>query len=73
MSTGENPSITCAHCGDCIGVYEPLRVEQSDGTVGLSSYLNLIVPQDHERPRLWHLWCFDDAQAALGLRAPHSV
>jgi hypothetical protein len=65
MSNGENRPITCAHCDERIGVYEPLRVEHPDGRVGSSSYLNLTAAQLHERPRLWHSWCFADVQAEL--------
>jgi hypothetical protein len=70
MSVGENPSITCAHCGERIGVYEPMRVERPDGTVDSSSYLNLTVAQLQRIPRLWHSWCFADSQADLGRVKP---
>lgn len=66
MSADENSFITCAHCGQRIGAYEPLRIEQPDGSVGESSYLNLAPWELETRPRLWHPWCFADVQAQLG-------
>jgi hypothetical protein len=65
MSIDEQPAITCTHCGERIGVYEPIRVEQADGSVGSSSYLNLTGAQLHGRPRLWHPWCFAEARAGV--------
>lgn len=66
MSVQGNSSITCAHCGQRIGVYEPLRVEQPDGNVGASSYLNLSPDELEIGPRLWHTWCFADVHPELG-------
>jgi hypothetical protein len=62
MPEDDNPAIRCAHCGERIGVYELLRVEQPDGTVGSSSYLNLTPIELHRSPRVWHWQCFDDGQ-----------
>jgi hypothetical protein len=31
----------CAHCGDRIGVYEQLWLQLPDGTLDVSSFLNL--------------------------------
>ena len=66
MSISEQPSIKCDHCGERIGVYEPMRVEQPDGTVGSSSYLNMTGAELRVRPRLWHLCCFAEAHAEMG-------
>lgn len=63
MSFEQNSPLTCAHCGERIGVYEPVRVEQDDGTVGSSSYLNLTCADRQAQRRLWHLSCFSDAPA----------
>jgi hypothetical protein len=51
------PFLLCAACGDRIGMYEPLWCELPDGTLGLSSYLNLSCEQRRGRSRLWHLGC----------------
>lgn len=64
MPIDEQPEITCAHCGERIGVYEPIRLELADGSVGSSSYLNLAVAELRAR-RLWHPWCFAEARAGL--------
>jgi hypothetical protein len=45
--------------------YEPLRVEQPDGAVGVSSFPNLTPGELEIGVRLWHMWCFVDRQAEL--------
>jgi hypothetical protein len=61
---------TCAHCGDRIGVYEPLWLELADGALHRSSYLNLGDYPELDRSRLWHLGCLipraSDPSAADG-------
>ena len=66
MSGDENSFITCAHCGERIGVYEPLHMERPDGGVFRTSYLNLTSEELRARPRLWHLWCLPEAQVEPG-------
>ncbi len=55
FSIGPRPS--CARCGEAIGVYERLGVEQSDGNVRVSSYLNLDSDELDAGLRLWHWHC----------------
>lgn len=53
----ETRHLTCAQCGDRIGVYEPLWLELADGALHHSSYLNLGDYPELDRSRLWHLGC----------------
>lgn len=47
--------LTCAHCGDRIGVYEHAWLEQADGILRASSFLNL--GREGAGGRLFHLGC----------------
>lgn len=49
--------LTCAQCGEPIGVFEPLYADQPDGQVTRSSYLNLGSELRRRRLRVWHLQC----------------
>ena len=48
----------CAHCGERIGVYEPLWLEVADGTLHSSSFPNLDRYAPHAPARVWHHACF---------------
>jgi hypothetical protein len=48
----------CAGCGERIGVYEPLWLEQPDGTFSRTSLLNVSEhQQDGRQLRLFHSGC----------------
>ena len=52
--------LVCTRCGDRIGVFEPLWVELSDGTIHSSSFLNLgqhLGNEARRRARFWHAGC----------------
>ena len=52
--------LVCTRCGDRIGVFEPLWVELSDGTIHSSSFLNLgqhLGNEECRRARFWHAGC----------------
>ena len=55
-SSGD-PRLYCPRCGERIGIYEQLGLEQPDGTVCPSSYLNLNSDQLDAGIRLWHWHC----------------
>jgi len=57
----DNRQLTCALCGERIGVYERLQVERADGTVVASSYLNLNDDELGRWRRIWHWHCAPDA------------
>lgn len=49
----DHPS--CAHCGERLGVYEPICAEYADSTVAEASMLTLA--KDRRPTRLWHPAC----------------
>jgi hypothetical protein len=51
--------LLCTNCGDRIGVYEPVWMELTDGSIRASSLLNIDPDARHaeNRSRLWHLGC----------------
>lgn len=57
----------CAHCGELIGVYEPMAVIMTDGTINLTSRLAFGDTRlDSERLLVLHKTCHEqkDTQAA---------
>ena len=54
----------CATCGDRIGVYEPLWVEQPDGTLSCTGMLEISRHTDGEQDvlRLYHFGCLPAEQ-----------
>jgi hypothetical protein len=55
--TDTKPPPRCAGCGDRIGVYEPLWIEDADGALVPASLLNLDDGQRARAIALWHLGC----------------
>jgi len=53
--------LICAHCGDRIGVYEPLWRRHPDGTFERTSFLIMQQrqPQDPTRSPVWHINCLE--------------
>ena len=52
------PNALCAHCGERIGVYERIWLEQADGAVRLSSVLAMLEgPAAPDGEPLWHFDC----------------
>jgi hypothetical protein len=51
--------LLCTNCGDRIGVYEPARLELTDGSIRVSFVLNIDPDPRHAENRLrrWHLGC----------------
>jgi hypothetical protein len=51
----------CANCRDILGVYEPIWIELTDGTLRSSSLLNISsdTPSGESCTRMWHLDCLD--------------
>lgn len=56
-SSNTNP--VCATCGDRIGVYEPIWIEQTDGTLTTTGLLEMSQHSDGEphAVRLYHFGC----------------
>jgi hypothetical protein len=59
-----DPPPFCARCGERIGIYERLGVEQAGGKVRSSSYLNLVSDERDGGLCLWHWQCL--AAGSLG-------
>ena len=48
----------CAHCGDRIGIYEPMWMQQADGTLANTTVLNLEDGLWQEQSaRFFHVGC----------------
>jgi len=64
--------LRCAHCGDVIGVYEPLRVILSDGAELNGSRLTLGTELESEGRLAFHERCYgsvaDDPEQQRGRR-----
>jgi hypothetical protein len=60
-----SPFLHCAHCGDRIGVYEPVWLEYADGSVVESTLLSLGDPRalTADGARLLHDECRAQRQA----------
>lgn len=56
MDHADHPSYVCAACGDRIGVYEPIWIRGTDGSLVTTSLLNLADDTEHP-PLLWHAGC----------------
>jgi hypothetical protein len=56
---GSSTYYLCAGCKDRIGVYEPIWLQHTDGTLATTSLLNLDprLRMDEDPPRLFHLGC----------------
>ena len=54
---------TCAHCGDRIGVYEPLWWQQPGGSIVAAGYLAIITDPRAADPtsRIYHRHCLQPA------------
>ncbi|HET9103693.1 MAG TPA: hypothetical protein VFN55_10100 [Solirubrobacteraceae bacterium] len=51
--------LRCVHCAEVIGVYEPMWIQTSDGTLRETSMLNLAAetPAGRALRGVWHLGC----------------
>jgi hypothetical protein len=58
MPEHDHMTLRCSHCGDRLGVYEPFLVQEEDGELRSSSYLNLSAGERAAPPPLWHPHCF---------------
>lgn len=54
----------CAFCGIVVGVFEPMWMELTDGTLRDSSLLNLAgdIPSGASCTRMWHFGCLAPAE-----------
>jgi hypothetical protein len=53
------PFEICHHCGVRVGVYEPARIQLSDGTIVAASVLGIGKERRREVVRVWHRTCLD--------------
>jgi len=53
------PFRTCHHCGVRVGVYEPARIQLTDGTIVAASLLGIGAERRREVVRVWHSSCPD--------------